>query len=359
MKPKLFIGSSSEALEIANAIQENLAYDAEVTVWNQGVFKLSSTSLSDLVSAVGQSNFAIFVFNPDDIAIIRNQRYTTTRDNVIFELGLFIGKLGQNNVFYIIPENEEIHLPTDLLGLNPGKYNDKRSDGNLLAALGPFCNQVRAHLKKFKYVNLQGLGEESEAAKKIAVEKPFGHEFLLLAELIESRLEKANIMHENLKNGTYFVRSLVVTDEEYNKFFRETLEDFQRFAKIFAHLINVEIQKALGPAGVPSKISDLKSFSEQLSNLSIELFNWELRNEQLHPPDELRSVKSLLRGTSAIVLSQLNSLPKEIRRVIEANQKPDKNEAECLINLKLELPSQLNEALEVFQRYYRQQGFSV
>jgi len=75
MKPKLFIGSSSEALDIANAIQENLAHDTEVTIWNQGVFKLSSTTLSDLVAAVQQSDFAIFVFNPDDIAIIRNQEH--------------------------------------------------------------------------------------------------------------------------------------------------------------------------------------------------------------------------------------------------------------------------------------------
>ncbi|RYE44967.1 MAG: DNA-binding protein, partial [Sphingobacteriales bacterium] len=147
MKPKLFIGSSSEALEVANAIQENLAYDAEVTVWNQGVFKLSSTSLHDLVTALGKTDFAIFVFNPDDISIIRDQTYSTTRDNVIFELGLFIGKLGQRKVFYVLPENEQIHLPTDLLGISPGKYNNVRTDKNILAALGPFCNQVRAELK--------------------------------------------------------------------------------------------------------------------------------------------------------------------------------------------------------------------
>lgn len=207
-------------------------------------------------------------------------------------------------------------------------------------------------MKKFKYVNLKELEGESEAAKKILVEKPFGYEYLLLAELIESRLEKANILHENLKNGTYFVRSFVVTDEEYKKFFRETLQDFQRFVTVFANLITVEVQKALGPLGVPSKISDLKSFSEKLSNLSIELFNWETRNEQLNPPDELARAKSLLRGTSESVLSQINSLPKELRRVIEVAQKPDKTEAESKINIKLEMPSQLNEAFEVFQSYY-------
>ena len=85
--------------------------------------------------------------------------------------------------------------------------------------------------------------------------------------------------------------------------------------------------------------------------------NWETRNEQLNPPQELKRIKSILRGTSEIILSQLNNLPKEIRRVIEANQKPDKTEAECSINLKLELPSQINEALEVFQNYYST-GFS-
>lgn len=353
MKPKLFIGSSSEALEVANAIQENLNHDAEVTVWNQGIFKLSSISLIDLISVLSKSDFAIFVFNPDDIGIIRQQQHSIVRDNVIFELGLFIGKLGQNNVFYLVPENETIHLPTDLLGVKPGNYNSKRADKNLLAALGPFCNQVRSQLKEFRYVNLQDLNGESEAAKKLAIDQPFGYELLILAELIESRLTKTNLMHNNLRNGIYFVRSQYVKDDEYKKFFQETLDDFQRFIKIFSHLINEEIQTALGPPGVPSKFSELKAVSEKFLNLSIELFNWETRNEQLIPPEELTDVKGLLRGTSDVINSQLNKLPNEIRRVVKSNKEPNMNPDECVIKIVLEMPFQVEQALNVFQNYYR------
>jgi hypothetical protein len=357
MKPKLFIGSSSEALEVANAIQENLTHDAEVTVWNQGIFKLSSTSLNDLVSAVGKSNYAIFVFNPDDIGIIREQKHSTVRDNVIFELGLFIGKLGQGNVYYLIPENETIHLPTDLLGVNPGLYNSRRSDKNLLAALGPFCNQVRSQLKEFKYINLEVLHEESESAKRIAVDQPFGYEYLLLAELIESRLSKINKMHQNLRNGVYFVRSIHVTAEEYHRFFQDTLEEFQRLIKIFSHLVTDGIKTALGPDGVPSKFIDLKILSDEFLNLSTELFNWEARNEQLVPPDGLTKAKDLFRGTSDVINTQMNILPSEIRRVIKANQEPNKISSECVINLKLELPPQIEQVLAVFQDYYGKKGY--
>lgn len=352
MKPKLFIGSSSEALEIANAIQENLNYDAEVTVWNQGVFKLSSNTLNDLLLAVSQSDFAIFVFNPDDVAIIRDQKHTTVRDNVVFELGLFIGKLGQNNVFYVIPENETIHLPTDLLGINPGKYNNKRSDGNLLAALGPFCNQVRSQLKKFQYVNLEDLNGESEQAKKLAIEKPSYFEYLLLAELIEIRLKKTNQMHKNLIDNVYFVRSLLITDDEYKDFFQETLQDFRRFAKVFTHLLKDGFKGALGPVGVSSKFSDLKDFADQILNLSTELFNWEVRNEQLTPPDQLTQIKKRLNGTSIVFTSQINKLPDEIRRVVKANQVSNKIEIDCSINLTIELPPQMELIIEVFKKHY-------
>ena len=117
-KPSLFVGSSSESLDVAFAVQKNLDADAEVTVWNQGIFELSKFSLESLDEALDNTDFGVFVFSPDDITRVRDIEFQTVRDNVVFELGLFIGRLGRRKSFLIMPRGiSDFHLPSDLLGI--------------------------------------------------------------------------------------------------------------------------------------------------------------------------------------------------------------------------------------------------
>lgn len=149
MKPKIFIGSSVESLDIAYALQENLEHDAEITVWTQGIFDLSRYTLDVLIDALDSFDFGIFVLAPDDITKIRKEEYQTVRDNVIFELGLFIGKLSKERNFLVIPrDQEDFHLPTDLLGLTPATFEPNREDKNLNAALGPACHKIKKAIQK-------------------------------------------------------------------------------------------------------------------------------------------------------------------------------------------------------------------
>ncbi|MRD47495.1 hypothetical protein GHT07_09415 [Caenimonas koreensis DSM 17982] len=146
-KPRLFIGSSVESLEIAYAIQESLDHDAECTVWTQGVFRPTRQALDSLIQTLDTVDCAVFAFTPDDIAIIRGEQHRIVRDNIIFELGLFMGRLGAAGCFLVAPRSSPaLHLPSDLLGLTVLTYNDQRSDKNNFAALGAACNAIRREL---------------------------------------------------------------------------------------------------------------------------------------------------------------------------------------------------------------------
>lgn len=161
MKYKVFIASSVEGLDIAYPIQTNLKHDADITVWSQGVFSLSSSSLDSLVNALNGSDFGIFVFSPDDETKMRGDVHETIRDNVLFELGLFLGRLGKMRCFIVMPDNIDLHIPTDLVGVTPATYSGSRDVSEITAALGPACHEIR------KSMGTQGFLSESKVLPKI------------------------------------------------------------------------------------------------------------------------------------------------------------------------------------------------
>jgi hypothetical protein len=149
VKPRLFIGSSSESLSLVYAVHENLKRDAECTPWSEGIFEPNKYTLESLSEALVKSDFGIFVFAADDVLKMRGGEYGAVRDNVLFELGMFIGSLGRERAFFLLPDNQpNFRLPSDLLGLTPLTYESERQDENWTAAVGPAAHQLRQVMKR-------------------------------------------------------------------------------------------------------------------------------------------------------------------------------------------------------------------
>lgn len=194
IKPRIFIGSSVEGLNVAYAIQQNLTHDAEATVWDQGVFELSLTSIESLYDILGKVDFGVFVFSPDDITHMRGQNGPSVRDNVLFEFGLFVGKLSRQRVFFVIPEGEDVRIPTDMLGITPGKYDSNRQDKSYQAATGAVCNQMRIQIRKLGFISPP---EDDLPADKEIESKP-GIEHDWLGHFVRQDYQKAKEELEKL-----------------------------------------------------------------------------------------------------------------------------------------------------------------
>jgi hypothetical protein len=152
MKPRLFIGSSTERLPIARELRKMLDNDAEATVWDEAPeFGLGKSILGGLLKAVTMYDFALFVFGQDDATMIGSQA-SSVRDNVIFELGLLMGAIGEERALWLSPEGAKAPKPlTDLGGIVHLTFNepDDLSDtAAVTASLKPAREKLVGHISK-------------------------------------------------------------------------------------------------------------------------------------------------------------------------------------------------------------------
>lgn len=143
---RVFIISSAESLPIARIIQDAFSRDPFLTVvWTDGVFRATSYTLQALEDEVDQSDFAIAIAHSDDTIASRGNDWPSPRDNVVFELGLFMGRLGRARAILMEPREEKLKLPSDLAGVTTISYRFEQG-ANAEALMAPACNELRKHI---------------------------------------------------------------------------------------------------------------------------------------------------------------------------------------------------------------------
>ena len=145
-KIRVFIISSAEALPVARLVQDAFEHDPFLTViWTDGVFKVANYPLSDLEKQIDESDFAVAIAHSDDLTESRGKDWPSPRDNVVFELGLFMGRLSRARAILMEPRDEKVKLPSDLTGITTITYRYEPG-ADAAALIAPACNRLRDHI---------------------------------------------------------------------------------------------------------------------------------------------------------------------------------------------------------------------
>lgn len=145
-KVRVFIISSAEALPIARLVRNAFEQDPFITtIWTDGVFRVANYTLTSLEAEIDESDFAVAIAHADDLTESRNKDWPSPRDNVVFELGLFMGRLGRQRAILMEPREEKVKLPSDLSGITtiPYRFETGRDAASLIA---PACDKLRQHI---------------------------------------------------------------------------------------------------------------------------------------------------------------------------------------------------------------------
>ena len=154
MKPRLFIGSSSEGLATAEYLKQSLETDFDCVIWNDGqVFGLNVSYLDSLLKAGSMFDFGILVATKDDKTTSRDEGFDSPRDNVVFEFGLFMGRLGKFRTLILLEKGAK--LPSDMSGIHVSEYSSDAA-GPDQVSMNKQIEILRTHI--WEQSKLQELG---------------------------------------------------------------------------------------------------------------------------------------------------------------------------------------------------------
>lgn len=144
--PSVFIGSSSEGFRVAEIVHGLLNSHLRAYLWKHGLFAPSSHPMESLEREIKLRQFAVIIGTPDDPILKRGELSESIRDNLLFELGLFMGALGRNRTYLVVPDNAKLSIPSDIIGLGLIRYDAARfalGPQDQLAAMHGVCLELR------------------------------------------------------------------------------------------------------------------------------------------------------------------------------------------------------------------------
>jgi len=131
-RPNIIIFSSSQSLPIAKELEDNLREVCDCQTWDS-CFLYGRSYLDSLLLLSLAYDACILVCGADDVTISKDASKPSPRDNVIFEIGLYMGRMGTERAMILAQTG--VKLPSDLDGITIWNFSPQdQSDGTHLGS---------------------------------------------------------------------------------------------------------------------------------------------------------------------------------------------------------------------------------
>jgi len=146
-RPSVFIGSSAESISIVDKVKALFPIEEfEVDTWYDGVFGVTKSedevkglsNMEWLTNFTDIYDYAIFLFLPEDMLKSKLRRDNdgelktayVTRHNVVFEFGMFLGKIGAKRCFILMEDKNTDPFINDFFSDLKENLDDDKIDFN-------------------------------------------------------------------------------------------------------------------------------------------------------------------------------------------------------------------------------------
>src|ERR1700733_11389556 len=123
-KPQIFLASASEATRELDALTILLGkgHWALIKPWDVALEFSGTSMLSALLKIVEEIDFAVILYTGDDVVRSKGTLRSAPRDNVLFELGFFLARLGPDRVLVVSPIKTP-KIPSNYAGYGTISYD--------------------------------------------------------------------------------------------------------------------------------------------------------------------------------------------------------------------------------------------
>ncbi len=176
VKQTVFLGSSGEATWLAKEIEGALRSSRSIVLdawYHFGSWDAGRATLEVLERRLEEADFAILILSEDDLTQSRGSSPTPSpRDNVLLELGLFMGRLGRDRAFFLYPKTGGIKFPSDLYGITGFPYEiEDRSHSQ--REISPICTDIE---KRIQAITDRDRAKGKEPRPKLFLSTAFPHD---------------------------------------------------------------------------------------------------------------------------------------------------------------------------------------